>query len=333
VALTVQRDEAALRAGLERWLGRPVRRLARPAPGLSCETVVVDRELVVRLPPLGEGIFPTWDLGQQAAVQEAAGAAGVPVARPAVLEEDEGFLGAPFVAMPFVDGPIPADFTPADPWLAGLPGDEARRQVWESYVDAIVAVHRTPTGGLGLRTGLEAELDAWDGYVRWATDGDPPAALVEVLAWCRDHRPAGELPAGLLWGDVRLGNVVFDPDGLRPRAVLDWDLAAVGPIEMDLAWHLALEGVQAELTGMSVPGFGTREDAIARVEAAVGRELRDLGWHEVFALARAGAISTRIAVLHERAGQPSMFRVGQDPTTAAALRRIGSSGAPQPPSR
>jgi aminoglycoside phosphotransferase (APT) family kinase protein len=323
MALTVQRDTDELRAGLERWLGRAIGELSRPAPGFSCETLLIDRELVVRLPPLAEGIFPTYDLRQQAAVQEAAGRAGVPVASPAVFEEDEGFLGTTFVSMPFADGPIPSDFTPADPWLTGLAGDAERRTVWESYVDTVVAIHRTPTDGLGLRTGLAAELDAWDAYLQWATDGAPPEGLTRALAWCGDHLPADEPTVGLLWGDVRLGNIVFDGATLRPRAVLDWDMATAGPIEMDLSWHLALEGVQTDLTQREVPGFGRRDEAVARVGAAIGRDLQPMRWYEVFALVRASAISTRIAILHQRAGQESMFQIGQDPTLAKALRLIG----------
>jgi aminoglycoside phosphotransferase (APT) family kinase protein len=326
VALTVERDPAELRRGLERWLGREVGAIERPAPGFSCETLLVERELVVRLPPAGDGIFPAYDLAQQAAVQDAVGAAGVAVAGPARYEADPAFLGAPFVAMPFVEGPIPSDFTPADPWLTGLPSDDDRAAVWRSYVDTVIAIHGTPTDGLALRTGLAAEVEHWDRYVTWATDGSPPAALAEVLAWCKASRPHVEPPAGLLWGDVRLGNIVFDPERLVPRAVLDWDMASAGPIELDLAWHLALEGVQAELTGMHVPGFGSRADAVARVEAGVGRPLDDLSWYEVFALARASAISTRIAILHERAGQRSMFKVGEDPTLAAAVARVAALG-------
>jgi aminoglycoside phosphotransferase (APT) family kinase protein len=322
LALTVERDVDELRRGLERWLDRAVGALERPSPGFSCETVLVERALVVRLPPVGDGIFPAYDLAQQAAVQDAVGSAGVAVAGPTRYEPDPSFLGAPFVAMPFVEGPIPSDFTPADPWLTGLASDEHRAAVWRSYLDTVVGIHGTPTDGLGLRTGLGAEVEHWERYVSWATDGAPPAALVEVLAWCRSHRPAVEPPAGLLWGDVRLGNIIFDPERLVPRAVLDWDMASAGPLELDLAWHLALEGVQTDLTARRVPGFGSREDAVARVGSALGRPVEDLHWYEVFALARASAISTRIAILHERAGQESMFKVGADPTLAAALTKL-----------
>lgn len=308
--------------GLAGWLGRPVGDLSRASSGYSCETLIVEGSLVVRLPPVGEGVFPVYDLAQQAGVQEAVGAAQVPVASPARYEPDDTFLGAPFVALPFVEGPIPTEFTAGDPWLCGLATDRDRRAVWESLLLTVVQVHSASPLGLGLRDGLDAELDHWDQYLAWATDGSPPQALADALAWCRTHRPTDEPPAGLLWGDVRLGNVVFDPDNLAPRAVLDWDMASVGPIEMDLAWFLALEAVQTDLTGMNVPGFGARDDAIAMVEDGLGRALLDLPWYEVFALTRASAISTRIALLHQRAGRRTLFEVGEDPTLTAAVTRI-----------
>jgi len=322
VTLAAARDLGPLREGLERWLGRPVGTLRRAAPGFSCETLVADDEVVIRLPPQGEGIFPVYDLAQQAAVQNAVAQAGVPVAAPARHEPDPSYLGAAFVAMPFAPGPIPSDFTAGDPWLIGLPDDGARAEVWGSFLDLLPAIHRVDGTELGLRSGLGEELVWWERYLGWATDGTPPPELAEALAWCAEHRPAEEPPAGLLWGDVRLGNVVFDPDRCTPRAVLDWDMATLGPAEMDLAWFLALEAVQADLSGTKVPGFGGRDETAARVEGDLGRALADLDWYEIFALVRASAVSTRIALLFERAGQRSMFAPGQDPTLAAAVARI-----------
>jgi aminoglycoside phosphotransferase (APT) family kinase protein len=194
--------------------------------------------------------------------------------------------------------------------------------VWDAFLDTVVAIHATPTAALDLRAGLDAELGAYERYVAWATDGAPPPALAGALSWCRDNRPATELPHGLLWGDVRLGNVVFDAASCRPAAVLDWDMASVGPFELDLAWWLALEAVQAEFLPDPVPGFGDRDEAVARAEAALGRALDDLTWYEAFALVRASAIATRISILQARAGQRPMFGPGRDPTLAAATRVI-----------
>jgi aminoglycoside phosphotransferase (APT) family kinase protein len=317
VTLAVQRDLDDLRAGLARWRGRPVGTIERPDPGWSCETVIVDGELVVRLPPLGDGIFPVYDLALQASVQEAVGAAGVPVASPVTYEPDPSFLGAPFVAMPFVAGAIPGAFTPADPWLASV--DAAT--VWRTFLGTVASVHAVAPPA-GLRRGLDAEVRWWSDYVDWAMDGDPPAALRDALAWCADHRPEAEPDPVLLWGDVRLGNVIFAA-AAAVAAVLDWDMVTVGPPEMDVAWFTALEAMTSELSGMSVAGFGTPAEAAALV---LGREPVAYEWFEVFALVRASAVSNRIATLFARAGQRSMFRVGEDPTLAAALARITSLG-------
>jgi hypothetical protein len=50
-------------------------------------------------------------------------------------------------------------------------------------------------------------------------------------------------------------------------------------------------------------------------------------WYEVFALARASAISARISVLQERAGKNPMFLPGEDPTIIAALQRIDTAAS------
>ena len=76
-------------------------------------------------------------------------------------------------------------------------------------------------------------------------------------------------------------------------AVLDWDLASLGPREMDLGWHLGLEFMMEALFGGRLPGFPGPGEAVARYEDRSGYEVRDLGWHEVFALVRALAINDR----------------------------------------
>src|SRR5208283_5775695 len=88
------------------------------------------------------------------------------------------------------------------------------------------------------------------------------------------------------------GNLVFDARR-RVTAVLDWDLASLGPPEMDLGWYLGLDAMMTALFGEALPGFPSRDESIARYERASGRLVRDLAWHEVFALVRALAINDR----------------------------------------
>lgn len=264
----------------------------------SCEIRIIG-DRVERRAPSGAGIFPAYDLALEARIINA-----VSVPTPSPAQYDDGVL-----TMPFVAGPIPHDFTPIDRWLTGLPDDGARRRVWESTIDAIAAIHREPLVD-GLRTGLVAELDYWDAYLAWM--GDAPEELRDVFAWCRANAPLADEPQPvLLWGDVRFGNIVFDEQTLAPKAILDWEMASAGPPEMDIAWLTALDAVGRELTGLSVPGFGSRTEALTRF----GCHSEAFEWYEIFALARASAISTRIARL---AGQS-----GEQPTLSAALERIG----------
>ena len=99
-------------------------------------------------------------------------------------------------------------------------------------------------------------MERWVAYVEWSSEGDPLPALAQALDWCGRHVPA-ERPPVLLWGDVRLGNLVFDAER-HVTAVLDWDLASLGPREMDLGWHFGLEFMMEALFGGRPPGFPGR---------------------------------------------------------------------------
>ena len=139
-------------------------------------------------------------------------------------------------------------------------------------VDALIALHGQeppPEAELPHRT-VSDELAWWNDYLAWSADGDEPvSALARALAWCAEHRPATEPPAGMLWGDVRLGNVVFTDDGAI-AAVLDWEMATVGAPEHDLAWWWALEAMQDDLAGGRGAGFPTIADAAGPLRGRLG---------------------------------------------------------------
>ena len=191
-----------------------------------------------------------------------------------------------------------------DQWLLDRP-PTSLRSVQEQFLTALAAVHRVDWRGAGLaermRGGRDTnvllpELEWWTSYVDWAADGSPARRLVDHVRWCREHVPATEPPASLCWGDARLGNVMYDGGGALV-ALIDWELASIGPAEMDLAWYLALEELTDRYARASVPGFMAHDDAVAHYGAALGRRVRDLEWHEVFALVRSVAINDRPARL------------------------------------
>jgi aminoglycoside phosphotransferase (APT) family kinase protein len=114
------------------------------------------------------------------------------------------------------------------------------------------------------------------------------------------------------------------------RAVLDWDLAALGPREMDLGWFFGLNSMMDELFGQRVPGFPERAEAVARYEVGSGQAVIDLAWHEVFALVRALAINDRQRRMtagsrHEAGGsRPEPAR--DDPLVRILRSRMESAG-------
>ena len=103
--------------------------------------------------------------------------------------------------------------------------------------------------------------------------------------------------------------------------MLDWDLASLGPREMDLGWHLGLEFMMEALFGGRPPGFPGTAETLERYERLSGYEARDLAWHEVFALVRALAINDR----HQRIAGDA--RRTENPMGGILLARLEAASA------
>lgn len=348
MALAVQRDLEEAAAGVARWLRATrevddltITRCDRPSDGLSSEILLVDVEatrhgaayaesLVVRLGPSGPGAFPEYDLALQARAQEIAAHNGVPTAAPVEVETDTRWLGAPFLVMPLVAGHVPGPVPRHDGWIAESSLD-AQATLYRNFLDLLATIH-TIDGSVGKpgdvvpARDLDAELAHWARYLDWCGEGESLVpTLADALAWCRANRPPEEPPPTLLWGDARLGNVVFDEER-HPVAVLDWEMATIGPAEHDVAWFFMLEATQNELLGGPVPGFLGRDAAIAHYETRLGRQLRDLEWFEIFAMVRSTSIMSRITSLHERAGLPIFLPLHDNPLLEILERRIAAAG-------
>jgi aminoglycoside phosphotransferase (APT) family kinase protein len=343
-----RRDVEAVRSGLRAWLAasRPdaddvrVGPLRQPTSGFSSETLLVDvvwtesgrdreERVVARLPPAGEGIFPTYDLAAQARVQAALASAGIPVAAPIAVELDESWLGCPFLVMEHVAGTIVGDaYVAAGALRDAAPAEQARVQ--RGFVEVLADVHRLDWDRLGLGDltdasvrGLTHEVERAEEYAAWATDGEVPSVLGDALAWCRARRPPREPALSLVWGDPRLGNVVYDATW-RPRALLDWEMASIAPAELDLFWFLALHEVGCGAAGADLPGFGSRDEIVGVYERRLGRSVAAPVWFEVLSLVRSDSIFCRIRRLLLAAGVDKPWLTGPTPgqrTIAALLAR------------
>jgi aminoglycoside phosphotransferase (APT) family kinase protein len=101
------------------------------------------------------------------------------------------------------------------------------------------------------KPGLDQRLRYYEHYMNWAYPGQKPTAT-RALTWLKEHQPSERNVPVLLWGDSRIGNIIYAPGG-TPVAVLDWEMATFGQAEEDLAWYVYLDRHHSE--GMEVPSL------------------------------------------------------------------------------
>lgn len=125
--------------------------------------------------------------------------------------------------------------------------------------------------------------------------GEPHPAFELALRWLEQNRPADDRTC-IVHGDLRLGNVIVDDDGLA--AVIDWELAHLGHPLQDLGWAC----VPAWRFGSPLPaaGVGTRDQLLDAYnsEAGTGYSRDDLRWWEVFGILRWGVMCITQAQRH-----------------------------------
>jgi len=331
------RDYDVMRADLQRWIqgrfpdGTEPQITSFDVPsknGMSSETILFDvaaagetLSCVARVAPdvSAVPVFPTYDLERQYRVMSmVASRSDVPVPPLRWLELDPARLGAPFLVMDRVDGEIPPDVLPYNfgSWLSeATPAEQQRLQ--QSTVLAIAALHDIDAAAQDLvfleldgssPSALRRHVDEQRAYYQW-TSRDVRCPLLErSFAWLDDHWPEHESEPALSWGDARIGNVIYRD--FTPAALLDWEMAALGPRELDLGWlvflHCFFEDIaqSAGLPGM--PHFLRPDDVATTYEAATGHTPRDLEFYLMYAALRHGIVMSRVAHRRIHFGEAEM---------------------------
>ncbi len=300
-----RRDPQLIQTTLTRWLTRrlpdarevSVRMVeSRRANGFSADILLFDADwdgrterLVAKVAPTQYKIFPDplpyADQYRLLTILDRATSIPVPAMR--WFEPDPSVLGAPFFVLARVDGVVPDDFPPYHQggWVTKAT-PATRGRIWWSGIEILSDVHRLPASQFSFidrpaygRTGLEQRLGYYAHFMNWAYGGSQPTAAA-ALAWLRAHRPVEPDPPVLLWGDARIGNIVYR-DG-TPQAVLDWEAATLGAPEEDLAWYLFLDRHHSEGIGAArLAGFPRYEHTVAFYEELMGRKMRNLAYYEV----------------------------------------------------
>ena len=107
-----------------------------------------------------------------------------------------------------------------------------------------------------------------------------------------------------------MSNILFSTD-LSVSSVLDWELAALGPAEIDIAWWLFFDDLFSN--GFSVPrlpGLPGKAETVAHYEQRLGRPLVDLEYYDVLATFRMAIVSVRAV--------DRQIKLGKIPATTSA---------------
>ena len=316
------RDVTALPSVMAQWLSTVMPGGVTPdvtiesgveSNGMSSETIImtgrwsedgrpVEQKWVARVAPTAEDVpvFPTYRLDHQFDVIRQVGElTDVPVPGVRWIDAEGTVLGTPFFLMDCVDGIVPPDVMPytfGDNWFFDAPA-EKRRELQDSTVEVLAKLHSIPDADKTF--GYLAEIDppgpnplrrhfGWlkDWYAFSVPDIGASPLVERALAWLEDNFP-DDVAAGkpvLAWGDSRIGNVLYRD--FRPVAVLDWEMATVGPRELDVAWiifaHMVFQEL-ASLAGMpGLPDVMREEDVRGTYEELTGASLGDLNWFYVY---------------------------------------------------
>jgi aminoglycoside phosphotransferase (APT) family kinase protein len=320
------RDLSVLAGQLVQWLkpkmpdAREIRILNLAYPfgaGKSHETILFDMKwseagqdreqgCVVRIKPTRHLVFLDDLFDQQYQVMRALHEQGrVRVAKPLWFESDPTLLGAPFFVMEKCHGRVAVSTPPYRDvgWLAEATAAQ-REKVWQNGVRQLAAVQQTPLDSVQFLRGPDHAADGlaqeWDKYVRfinWITSDGSWPLFQQALDGLRARWPKHQ-PPGLVWGDARIGNVMFD-DRFEVVAVMDWEQPSLGGALHDLAWWLILSQQMhgATPTRQHLSGMGTRDETIALWREVTGIATDDMEWYEDFAGLKLNCVSIRMAQL------------------------------------
>ncbi len=315
------RDASTLPDRLASWLATVLPAGADPvvtmhsgvdANGMSSETLILDvdwteggqrrhGEYVARVAPAAEDlpVFAHYELQDQYdAMRIVAEQTDVPVPAVRWMEPTGEVLGTPFFLMDRVDGVVPQDVLPynfGDNWLHDASREDQRR-LQDASAKVLADLHAIPDAastfdfldparhGHAGDTLLERNLARTTDWYEYAVAGIGRSPLVErALAWLAANLPSTD-EAVLCWGDSRIGNMMYRD--FEPVAVLDWEMAAIGPRELDVSWMAFAHSVFESITGvMGMPGmphFMHEDDLKAEYERVTGVTLGDLQWYHVY---------------------------------------------------
>jgi aminoglycoside phosphotransferase (APT) family kinase protein len=257
--------------------------------GFTVAAAEAGSRYVIRLAPPGVRKQGNTDVLRQVPLLDALSAAAIPVARVVFSTADPAWFGTDAMIQEFVSG-LPLHMHHADSSVAA---DDPLPLVGAA-VDVLAAVHRLPWTEVlpdwETPRDHEAEIDFWLPLMRRAGDEADRDSAEQLVARLKQTRPH-DIPTGIMHGDYQTNNVLYHPSG-QVLAVVDWELAGIGPQLLDLGWLSMMTDPQAW-----APDYAARLRVLAppawlreRYEAAAGLTVAGYDWYRALACYRFASI-------------------------------------------
>jgi aminoglycoside phosphotransferase (APT) family kinase protein len=281
--------------------------VSRPSAGASNETALLKvalgdadshtERMVCRIQPDEHQLFLHPDAIQEGRVIRAvADLSRVPVPHVITFEPTGDIVGAPLFVMSHVDGRVLPDIPSChrQGWLLDCT-PEARAAMWDNGLREVVRIAQIvpddrleslPDPGVAQ---LVAATRRWFDWARRDREFD---VLSRAMAFVERNRPDSD-DGVLNWGDARVGNIIFDEHN-AVAAIIDWEMASIGPAEVDLGWWLMMDEFYSAGLGVDpLPGFPDEQAQVRRWQQLIGRPARHLDYYKILA-------ALRFAIIHAR---------------------------------
>ncbi len=298
--------DAVLKEAVPGLSGTPkVKQFPAGASNLTFRLDYDNRALVLRRPPRGARPKSGHSMIREFTVTRALKPVYPAVPEALYYADDENsVLGVEFYVMDCVPGALLNNDIPPDWGWGEAETREFCGRVW----DKLIELHAVDYKAAGL-----SDFGKPDGYVErqvlgWnaryekalTEDADP---FEDVRQWLADSRPATEAGHCVVHGDFRIDNMIL---GETPpheiRAVLDWEMSAIGDPLMDLGACLvywveasdpdALMGLKKQPS--DAPGMFTRREVLDYYGEKTGRKVDDFTFYYVYGVFRLAVVAQQI---------------------------------------
>lgn len=263
-----------------------------------------EKGIVLRRPPPGTKAKSAHSMSREYTIMNKIKPAFAAVPETFFYTDDESILGSEFYLMEKVEGYSISNEIPPE-WQFTR---KQNHQLGMAMFDKLIELHKLDYAALGLANFGRPEgyasrqIAGWNSRFEQALTDDM-APFVDVREWLEDKLPTVENQPSILHGDFRIDNMIVDANNpFNVKAVLDWEISALGEPLMDLANTLAY-WVQAndpsEFKALAiqpsyVEGMPSRAELLAYYGEQTGIDISHFDFYSVYGYFRNAVILQQI---------------------------------------